>query len=112
MRTSCDDLHEDVQPCGQACYYNVNHCLQGAQGAWYHGEACRAVDAELARLAAVGLMPVQAQPDAAPGLAPAWQLIRGTAVSAPQVQSTRQCVGHPAYVEFSASKLVSAPNRK
>ncbi|KAK9903346.1 hypothetical protein WJX75_003447 [Coccomyxa subellipsoidea] len=56
----------------------------GAQGAWYHGEACSAVDAELARLAAAGLMPIQAQPDAAPGMAPAWQIIRGTAVSAPQ----------------------------
>jgi hypothetical protein len=117
-----------VQPCGQVCYYNVNYCLQGAQGAWYHGEACRAVDAELARLAAAGLMPIQAQPDAAPGMAPAWQIIRGTAVSAPQVKSThlsqnlltlvhiysakRQCVRQQAYVEFSTSKLVSAPNCK
>lgn len=55
--------------------------VQAKQGAWYHGEDCRAVDAELARVAAGGLQPVQ--PDLPPH---AWQLIRGTAVSAPKVQ--------------------------
>ncbi len=60
--------------------------MQAVKGAWFHSEGCRAVDAELARLAAAGLMPVQAAPTAPSDLAPAWQLVRGTAVSAPQVR--------------------------
>ena len=59
--------------------------MQAKLGVWFHGEACKAVDAHMAKLAVSGLMPVHNSSEALHTPKFAWQLIRGAAVSSPKV---------------------------